>query len=77
VVGAAGGPARSPNLAAAYAWAGHPREAKVTIDRLWIVDPHFTAFTYQRFIDIYSNPTYRAQTARALEGMRKAGLPEE
>ena len=65
------------NLAAAYAWAGHPREAKVTIDQLRIVDPHFTALTYQRFIDIYSNPTYRAQTTLALEGMRKAGLPEE
>jgi hypothetical protein len=28
-------------------------------------------------IDTHPNPTYQAQTARALEGMRKAGLPEE
>jgi hypothetical protein len=28
-------------------------------------------------IDTHTNPTYQAQTTRALEGMRKAGLPEE
>src|SRR5262249_30215019 len=65
------------NLAAAYAWAGRDREAKETIERLRILDPHFTALTYQMNIDLRPNPTYRAQTARALEGMRKAGLPEE
>ena len=25
----------------------------------------------------HTNPTYQAQTARALEGMRKAGMPEQ
>jgi hypothetical protein len=52
-------------------------EAKETIERLRILDPHFTALTYQTIIDTHTNPTYQAQTARALEGMRKAGLPEE
>jgi TolB-like protein/tetratricopeptide (TPR) repeat protein len=65
------------NLAAAYAWSGHNREAKVTIDRLTLLDPNFTALTYQAIIDTHTNPTYQAQSARVLEGMRKAGLPEE
>jgi TolB-like protein/Tfp pilus assembly protein PilF len=65
------------NLAAAYAWAGHDKEAKETIERLKLVDPNFTALTFQADIDAHTNPIYRAQTARALEGMRKAGLPEE
>jgi tetratricopeptide (TPR) repeat protein len=65
------------NLAAAYAWAGRDGEAKETIERLRILDPHFTALTYQMIIDTQRNPTFRAQVARVLEGMRKAGLPEE
>jgi adenylate cyclase len=65
------------NLAAAYAWAGRDREAKETIERLRILDPHFTALTYQMLIDLRPNPTYQAQTTHVLEGMRKAGLPEE
>jgi tetratricopeptide (TPR) repeat protein len=65
------------NLAAAYAWAGHDREAKATIERLKLIDPNFTALTYQATIDTHPNPIYQAQTARALEGMRKAGLAEE
>jgi adenylate cyclase len=65
------------NLAAAYAWAGHNKEAKETIERLRTLDPHFTALTYQRIIDTHPYPIYQAQTARVLEGMRKAGLPEK
>ena len=65
------------NLAAAYAGAGRMREARVTIEQLRIVDPHFTALTYQTIIDNRLNPTYQAQTTRVLEGMRKAGLPAE
>jgi adenylate cyclase len=65
------------NLAAAYAWAGRDREAKETVGRLKVLDPNFTALTYQAIIESRPNPTYQAQTARVLEGMRKAGLPEE
>jgi adenylate cyclase len=64
-------------LAAAYAWVGQDKEARETIERLKLLDPNFTALTYQITIDVHPNPTYQAQTARALEGMRKAGLPEE
>ena len=53
------------------------RRPSETIERLRNVDPHFTALTYQTIIDNHPNPTYQAQTARVLEGMRKAGLPEE
>jgi hypothetical protein len=65
------------DLAAAYAWAGRDGEARETIERLRKVDPHFTALTVQAHIDTQTNPTFQAQTARALEGMRRAGLPEE
>jgi hypothetical protein len=44
---------------------------------LKLLDPNFTALTYQMVIDTHPNPTYQAQTTRALEGMRKAGLSEE
>jgi tetratricopeptide (TPR) repeat protein len=65
------------NLAAAYAWTGHDEEASEAIERLRNVDPHFTALTEQMTMDTHTNPTFQAQMARALEGMRKAGLPEE
>jgi tetratricopeptide (TPR) repeat protein len=65
------------NLAAACAWAGHDKEAREAIERLKLLDPHFTALTQQVIIDIHPNPTFQAQAARVLEGMRKAGLPEE
>ena len=65
------------NLAAAYAWAGRDREAKETVERLKLLDPNFTALTYQAIMESRPNPTYQAQTARVLEGMRKAGMPEE
>jgi hypothetical protein len=64
-------------LAAAYAWAGRDREAKKTVERLKVIDPNFTALTYQAIIESRPNPTYQGQTARVLEGMRKAGMPEE
>ena len=64
-------------LAAAYAWSGHDKEARETIERLKLLDPNFTALTIQAIIDFHINPTFQAQAARALEGMRKAGLPKE
>jgi len=65
------------NLAAAYAWAGHDKEARETIERLKLLEPNFTALTVQEIIIELANPTFRAQEARTLEGMRKAGLAEE
>jgi hypothetical protein len=44
---------------------------------LKVLDPNFTALTYQAIIESRPNPTYQAQTSRVLEGMRKAGMPEE
>jgi hypothetical protein len=44
---------------------------------LKLLDPHFTALTQQTIIDTRPNPTFQTQAARVLEGMRKAGLPEE
>jgi adenylate cyclase len=64
-------------LAAAYAWSGRDKEARETIERLKLLDPNFTALTYHAIIDFHTNPTFQAQAARVLEGMRKAGAPEE
>ena len=64
-------------LAAAYAWLGHDKEAREAIERLHDLDPHFTALTYQTNAETRDNPTYQAQATRAAEGMRKAGVPEE
>jgi hypothetical protein len=44
---------------------------------LKLLEPNFTALTVQEIIIELANPTYGAQEARTLEGMRKAGLPEE
>jgi tetratricopeptide (TPR) repeat protein len=64
-------------LAGAYAWAGHDKEAKEAVARLHEVDPNFTVQTYLTNADFYDDPTYKAQAARLAEGMRKAGVPEE
>jgi class 3 adenylate cyclase/TolB-like protein/cytochrome c-type biogenesis protein CcmH/NrfG len=63
-------------LATAYAWAGHEEEAKKAVAELRKIDPSFTMQTVarQRFSD---DPTFNAQGARIVEGLRKAGLPEE
>jgi adenylate cyclase len=64
------------SLAAAYAWAGHDKEAKEAVAELRKLDPSFTLQSVAA--DHPSDdPTYRAQSARIFEGLRKAGLPEE
>ena len=62
-------------LAAANAWAGHDKEAKEAVAQLQKVYPGFTVQTYagMHFSD---DPTYKAQRARIVEGLRKTGLPE-
>jgi len=63
-------------LAAASAWAGHDSEAKKAVAELRKVDPDFTAQTLagQHLSD---DPTFAIQRNRVIEGLRKAGMPEE
>jgi hypothetical protein len=61
---------------AANAWAGHDKEAKEAIALLHKVDPNVTVQTFQVDADANENPTYKAEMARIIEGLRKAGLPE-
>jgi TolB-like protein len=63
-------------LAVANAWAGHDKEAKEAVAELRQLDPSFTLQSVAR--DHPSDdPTYKAQSARIFDGLRKAGLPEE
>ena len=61
--------------AAANAWAGHDKGAKDAVAELRKVDP---AFTVQNMAGRHpsDDPTFKAQFARYLEGLRKAGVPE-
>ena len=62
-------------LPAADAWAGHDKEAKDAVAELRKVDPAFTV--QSRWAGWPSDdPTFKAQRARILEGLRKAGVPE-
>ena len=63
-------------LAAADAWTGQDKEAKEAIALLNKVDPNVTVQTFQADADANENPTYKAEVARIIEGLRKAGLPE-
>jgi len=64
------------DLAAAYAWAGHDKEAKETAAKLRARDPKFIQ-GIDTYIDAHDDPTYKAEMARLLEGLRKAGMTEE
>jgi class 3 adenylate cyclase/TolB-like protein len=63
-------------LAAADAWTGHGKEAKEAIALLNKVDPTVTVQTFQADSDANDNPTFKAEMARIIEGLRKAGVPE-
>ena len=63
------------HLAAANAWTGHDKEAKEAVVQLQKFRPGFTAQTYAG-IHFSDDPTFTAQRARIVEGLRKAGLPE-
>ena len=62
-------------LTAANSWAGHDKEAKEAAARLQKVYP---GFTVQGWLGIHwsDDPTFNAQYARIIEGLRKAGVPE-
>jgi class 3 adenylate cyclase/TolB-like protein/Tfp pilus assembly protein PilF len=62
-------------LAVANAWAGHNKEAKDAVAELRKVDPAFTVNTMAGWHPS-DDPTFQAQFARYLEGLRKAGVPE-
>jgi tetratricopeptide (TPR) repeat protein len=63
------------HLAIAYALTGRDKEAKEAAAQLLKVDPGFTVqgFGSIRWSD---DPTFNARYQRAVEGLRKAGLPE-
>ena len=63
------------DLAAANAWAGHDREAKEAAAQLQKVYPGFTVQTWAG-MHWSDDPTFNAQYARIVEGLRKAGVPE-
>ena len=64
------------DLAAANAWAGHDKEAKEVVAQLQKVQPGFTVQKWAG-INWTDDPTFNAQYARIVEGLRKAGLPEQ
>jgi tetratricopeptide (TPR) repeat protein len=63
------------HLAAANAWTGHHKEAEEAVAQLQKGHPGYTVQKYAgtHFSD---DPTFTAQRARIVEGLRKAGLPE-
>jgi adenylate cyclase len=75
LAGGPGNPLTLVHLAAANAWAGHDKEAKEAVVQLQKLSPGFTVQKYagMHFSD---DPTFNAQRARIVEGLRKAGLPE-
>jgi adenylate cyclase len=62
-------------LAAAYAWAGHDKEARETAAKLRARDPDLMQ-TFQARMASHDDPTYRAEIARVMDGLRKAGYPD-
>src|SRR3984957_8927695 len=64
------------NLALANAWAGHDKEAKGAVAELREVDPSFTVQSVAGYRNQSDDPTFDGQSARIVEGLRKAGVPE-
>jgi TolB-like protein len=73
--GAPENPITSIHLAAANAWAGHDKEAREAVAQLEKVYPGFTVQKYAG-VHFTDEPTFNAQRARIVEGLRKAGLRE-
>jgi tetratricopeptide (TPR) repeat protein len=64
------------SLAAAHAWAGHDSEAQDALAQLLKVDSNFLVRDYEMYSGS-SDPTFVAERARIIEGLRKAGMPED
>lgn len=64
------------DLASAYAWTGRTGEAHAAVAQLLKLMPNYTIdrWAHEGFSD---NPVFLAQYQRIIEGLRKAGLPEE
>jgi tetratricopeptide (TPR) repeat protein len=66
------------NLAAALAQLGRVEEARSAVKAGHALNPTFAVSRARAFFTARSDdPTYLAETDRILEGLRKAGLPEE
>jgi adenylate cyclase len=63
-------------LTAANAWAGHDNEARKAAAQLQKIYPGFTVDTWAG-IHWSDDSTFNAENARIIEGLRKAGLPEQ
>ena len=64
------------DLVAAYAWAGRDKEAQETARQLQRLDRNHIQFM-RTYSDVHDNPTFKAEVARIIEGLRRAGMPEE
>ena len=62
-------------LAAAYAWAGHDKEARETAAKLRAREPSLMQ-TLQTRMASHDDPIYKAEIARIMDGLRKAGVPD-
>ena len=65
------------NLAVANAWAGHDKEAKDAVARIQKARPDFSMQKLDPRDQWTDDPTFKTQWARVVEGLRKAGLPEQ
>jgi TolB-like protein/DNA-binding winged helix-turn-helix (wHTH) protein/tetratricopeptide (TPR) repeat protein len=65
------------DLAAANAWAGHDKEAKDAVASLQKAFPGITVQKIWPADQSTDDPTFKTQWARIVEGLRKAGLPDE
>jgi adenylate cyclase len=63
------------NLVAANVWTGRDKEAKEAVAQLRKLYPDFAVQTFAG-IHWSDDPTFNAQHARIVEGLRKASLPE-
>ncbi|MFZ2105914.1 MAG: guanylate cyclase, partial [Roseiarcus sp.] len=63
-------------ISAAYAWAGRDADAHAAVSELLKLKPGFTVQTWAK-VKRSDNPTYLLGLQRIVEGLRKAGLPEE
>ena len=65
-------------LAAAYAWTGRDAEARAAVAELLKLKP---GYTWQQWLNsvkkLSDNPTYQRELQPVLDGLRKAGLPEQ
>ena len=63
------------DLAACYAWTGRRDEAREAVASILRLMPGYTVEKWAK-ADWSSNPTFLAEYARIVEGLRMAGLPE-